>query len=330
MSKLYEALKNLEKRNSLKIEQISVSNKKPLIENRQKYLFFLFLFLVIIISGAGLVYLVEWHFNKEIAQSKIQLSSNNLIKNKQNSSLKKEVNSKNTSIILLAQTSKSDIKKIVPKVSKTVNSEIKKHQKKSSSLSTKNESSKKNSLNAAKKTLNTSQREFHKKSIVKESKLNNSSKLAKIRNKSNSRKVTQENNSSFQSIAGEPKEALLVMAEEARQSGNYQEAIRYYRLYLRDQRDPQVLNNLGALLLLLRQKLEAVKILEEAYQLKRDPEIAFNLVLAYLNNGETKKACQIIQEVRQENSILSHNWQVLFQNTPCNQYLSNTCPSREE
>ncbi len=329
MSKLYEALKNLEKRNSLKIEQISVSNKKRLIENRQKYLFFLFLFLVIIISGAGLVYLVEWHFNKEIAQSKIQLSSNNLIKNKQNSSLKKGVNSEKTSIILLAQTSKSDIKKVVPKVSKTVNFEIKKHQKKSSSLSTKNEFSKKNSLNAAKKTLNTSQREFHKKSIVKESKLNNSSKLAKIRNKPNSKKVTQKN-FSFQSIAKEPKEALLVMAEEARQSGNYQEAIRYYRLYLRDQRDPQVLNNLGALLLLLRQKLEAVKILEEAYQLKRDPEITFNLVLAYLNNGETKKACQIIQEVRQENSILSHNWQVLFQNTPCNQYLPNTRPSREE
>jgi len=322
MSKLYEALKNLENRNFSRIEEKSISNNKFFIENRQKYLVFLFLFLVVIVSGAGLIYLVEWHFNKEIAQSKIQLSSKDLVANKQTRSLNKRINSKKDT--LSSCDSKNNSQKISSKVktSKLLASKTKKDKNNLSSLTTVSK----------KKNLSNSKQKYPKKLPIYSKGNLSASKILKIKTKDNSesKNLNKEKRFSLQSIKRESKETLLVMAEEARQSGNYQEAIRYYRLYLRDRKDPQVLNNLGALFLLLRQNLEAIKVLEEAYQQKKDPEIAFNLALAYLNSGKTRKACQIMQETRREYSVLSYRWQALFESAPCNRHLPDSRPSRKE
>ncbi len=318
MSKLYEALKRLEKRHSLKIEERSSYNDQTSIDNKQRYLLFLFIFLVIIFSGAGLIYLVEWHFNKEITQANIELFPKGKIKNKE---------------VFISQNHSFAISSKIDKNNKK-NSLLNSHYKETKSKTEKQNRSEILSLTAKKhkigEKIKSSKKIENLSKVTRKTSISSTHKVDLNRNISKSNKFSQERSRSFHLTNRESKRALLVMAEEARQSRNYQEAIRYYRLYLRDQKDPQVLNNLGALLLLLRQNLEAVKILEEAYQLKKDPDIAFNLVLAYLNSGKTKEACQIMQELHQENSILPSNWQVLFQNTPCNQYLPNSHPSRKE
>jgi tetratricopeptide (TPR) repeat protein len=95
-------------------------------------------------------------------------------------------------------------------------------------------------------------------------------------------------------VEREPPKAWLLLAEEARRQGRYQKATEFLKRYLEKKRDPYVMNNLGALYLLLHEDQKAYLILKEALELKEDPEIAYNLALSLLAQGKIKEACQVI------------------------------------
>ena len=97
---------------------------------------------------------------------------------------------------------------------------------------------------------------------------------------------------------------LLIMAEEERKNGNYKEAILYYQNYLKKSFNVYVMNNYGACLIELGRFDEAIDILNRALNIKNDPEIKFNLALAYIKKGDKKKACLIVKSLRMKNEFL--------------------------
>lgn len=114
-----------------------------------------------------------------------------------------------------------------------------------------------------------------------------------------------------------PDLALIVMAEEARHRGDYEKALRYYRLYIKEHEDPEVFNNLGALLLSLGRNAEAAAVLARAYRQERDQAIALNLALAYWRIGARKEACRIVRENLDSPSGDPSVWQPLTQRLGC-------------
>ena len=97
---------------------------------------------------------------------------------------------------------------------------------------------------------------------------------------------------------------LLIMAEEERKNGNCEEAILYYQNYLKKSFNVYVMNNYGACLIELGRFDEAIEILSRALNIKNDPEIKFNLALAYIKKGDKKKACLIVKNLRMKNDFL--------------------------
>jgi len=84
---------------------------------------------------------------------------------------------------------------------------------------------------------------------------------------------------------------LLLVAEEERKGGNCRKAISYYKSYLKERENPLVMNNLGACLIELGDFDSAINIFNRAFSLKNDPEIKYNLIIAYLKKGDKEKAC---------------------------------------
>ncbi|ROQ90661.1 tetratricopeptide repeat protein [Desulfosoma caldarium] len=92
---------------------------------------------------------------------------------------------------------------------------------------------------------------------------------------------------------------LLVIAEEARRAGNWEEAVRAYREYLAQGNDPDVMNNLGAALMAQGRYGEAEEVLKQAHRRSTDPDIAANLATAYWVQGKREAACSLIQSLEE-------------------------------
>uniref|UniRef100_A0A7C4NXA5 Tetratricopeptide repeat protein n=1 Tax=Thermodesulfobacterium geofontis TaxID=1295609 RepID=A0A7C4NXA5_9BACT len=84
---------------------------------------------------------------------------------------------------------------------------------------------------------------------------------------------------------------LLLVAEEERKAGNCKKAIFYYKSYLKERENSSVMNNLGACLIELGDFDFAINIFNKALSLKNDPEIKYNLIIAYFRKGDKEKAC---------------------------------------
>ncbi len=112
--------------------------------------------------------------------------------------------------------------------------------------------------------------------------------------------------------------ALLVLAEEARRRGEIGKALNYYRLCLKRHFDPGVANNYGALLLSQGHIEEALAVLKRAYQATKDkdPAVAFNLALAWVQAGDRQKACVILEQGTTDPLWLS-KWQALWHTLGC-------------
>lgn len=96
---------------------------------------------------------------------------------------------------------------------------------------------------------------------------------------------------------------VLVVAEEARQRGDWEEAERGYREYLAIQKDPSVMNNLGAVLIARGLYGEAEQVLSRAYAQSSDPEIAANLCISLWAQGKKDHACRLVVSLSESSSI---------------------------
>lgn len=110
--------------------------------------------------------------------------------------------------------------------------------------------------------------------------------------------------------AGEAPRQVLVIAEEARRLGNWEEAARGYREYLAQRSDPEVMNNLGAVLLAQGRFVEAEHVLVQARDRSADPDIGANLAAAYWFQGKREAACELLIFL-QENSSTAESVQTL-------------------
>jgi len=90
---------------------------------------------------------------------------------------------------------------------------------------------------------------------------------------------------------------LLLVAEEERKEGNCKKAIFYYKSYLKEKENPLVMNNLGACLIEVGEFDSAINIFNKAFSLKNDPEIKYNLIIAYLKKGDKEKACYELKKL---------------------------------
>ena len=90
---------------------------------------------------------------------------------------------------------------------------------------------------------------------------------------------------------------LLLVAEEERKEGNCKKAIFYYKNYLKERENPLVMNNLGACLIELGEFDSAINIFNKALSLKNDPEIKYNLIIAYFRKGDKEKACYELKKL---------------------------------
>jgi len=96
-----------------------------------------------------------------------------------------------------------------------------------------------------------------------------------------------------------PPTGMIVIAEEARQRGDIDEALDIYKQYLALHRDPYAMNNLGALLILKGRFSEAEEILQEAFQLvPTDGDIAANLIGVEMMIGKLSQACEILSRFK--------------------------------
>lgn len=91
-------------------------------------------------------------------------------------------------------------------------------------------------------------------------------------------------------------ENLLFNAEEERKRGNYPEAIKFYQEYLKHREDPDVLNNLGGIYLLLGNGEKARVYFERALKLRYDPYYELNLIMALMKTGQKERACERLKD----------------------------------
>lgn len=99
---------------------------------------------------------------------------------------------------------------------------------------------------------------------------------------------------------GEGLRYVLIIAEEARRMGNWEDAERGYREYLAQKSDPDVMNNLGAVLLAQGRYAEAEQVLLQARGRSSDPDIAANLAAAYWFQGKKEAACRLVFSFQKE------------------------------
>jgi len=122
-----------------------------------------------------------------------------------------------------------------------------------------------------------------------------------LRSKQGAAAKSSKKESSPMDGAGDASRHVLVIAEEARRMGNWEEAVRGYREYLAQKSDPSVMNNLGAVLLAQGRFAEAEQVLAQAYNRSSDPDIGANLAFAYWFQGKKEAACLLLFSL-QENS----------------------------
>jgi tetratricopeptide (TPR) repeat protein len=96
---------------------------------------------------------------------------------------------------------------------------------------------------------------------------------------------------------------LLLIAEEERKKGNCQKAIFYYKSYLEERENPSIMNNLGACLIELGEFDSAINIFNKALSLKNDPEIKYNLIIAYFKKGDVERACFELKKLDTNTSL---------------------------
>jgi tetratricopeptide (TPR) repeat protein len=96
---------------------------------------------------------------------------------------------------------------------------------------------------------------------------------------------------------------LLLIAEEERKKGNCQKAIFYYKSYLEERENPSIMNNLGACLIELGEFDSAINIFNRALSLKNDPEIKYNLIIAYFKKGDVERACFELKKLDTNTSL---------------------------
>lgn len=96
---------------------------------------------------------------------------------------------------------------------------------------------------------------------------------------------------------------VLVIAEEARQAGNWEEAERGYREYLATKSDLAVMNNLGAVLMARGLYVEAEEVLSRAYAQSHDPDIAANLCVSLWVQGKKDHACRVALSMGENASV---------------------------
>ncbi len=277
MSKLYEALKKLEKKQ--KKEKPSLLFNKQKVETKEKFFLPIIVFFLAIVIGISLVYVVEWHlstgftFERNVSMPIKPPYQNELVINE--SMIKQKIPhdySKNKQKKKNLTQKKSEQTKPPQKYRYTKKESIKNN---------------KFALQKGHSTKNFTKRKHNLEHNLEEEKITDKKSSLKKRQKSSI------------SIKRERGIRFLLLAEEARQKGNLKKAIYYLKQYPGLHQKPEVLNNLGASLLLLGQLDEAREILEEALSLRSDPEIAYNLTVVYLRLDEQKKACQLIRRYKQ-------------------------------
>lgn len=94
-------------------------------------------------------------------------------------------------------------------------------------------------------------------------------------------------------------ENLLVVAEEARKNGKISEAISYYKEYLKYREDPDILNNLAGLYILIGDHDNAERILHRALSLRYDEVYEVNLLITLWKKGARESVCQRLYERRE-------------------------------
>lgn len=117
--------------------------------------------------------------------------------------------------------------------------------------------------------------------------------------------------------AGEVFRQVLVIAEEARRKGQWEEAEMGYREYVAQKSDPEVLNNLGAVLLAQGRFAEAEQVLLQARDRSWDPDIAANLAAAYWFQGKKEAACRLVFSFEKEGYMALTERNLGFQLKQC-------------
>jgi tetratricopeptide (TPR) repeat protein len=98
-----------------------------------------------------------------------------------------------------------------------------------------------------------------------------------------------------------PPQDLLKEAVTFQQAGNFDAAIRDYRLLLAKYPNiAEVRSNLGAALANQGQYSQAVTEYKRALELKPNPQVSLNLALAYYKMGELQQAINILKKVRNQ------------------------------
>ncbi|MEJ5299991.1 MAG: tetratricopeptide repeat protein [Thermodesulforhabdaceae bacterium] len=101
-----------------------------------------------------------------------------------------------------------------------------------------------------------------------------------------------------------PQSGMIVLAEEARQRGDIDEAMQLYKQYLSLYQDPYVMNNLSGILITKGQIKEAEQILQEAFKLApADPDIAANLIGVEIMLGRSNQACEIFSRFKKDSTL---------------------------
>lgn len=102
---------------------------------------------------------------------------------------------------------------------------------------------------------------------------------------------------------------LLQQAVTAQQAGNFDQAVRNYRLILKQYPSiPEIRSNLGAALAGQGRYTEAIAEYKQALRLKPDPQVRLNLALAYYKVADLNAAVSTLKKVRAE---LPGNVQIL-------------------
>src|SRR5579871_6207601 len=102
-------------------------------------------------------------------------------------------------------------------------------------------------------------------------------------------------------MAQEAPQQLMRKALEAQQAGHFDEAVRTYRVLVKQYPDIfEVRSNLGAALAGEGHYSEAIGEYEKALTIQSNPATRLNLALAYYKSGELQKAIDTLKQVHAE------------------------------
>ncbi len=278
MSKLYEALKRLESKKEEKENPWLLSPTKK--KERKKFVLPAVIFLLAVIFGIGLVYLIEWRLsNTNLAFEK------NIPTPVEPATTEKAVAQEEAPAP--APEAKKTAEKEAPKAKKAAVNEAPKTKKRAVTAK-KAPSLEHPSLKVA---------SLQKASLKKEKSPEKEGPLTeKAVEKKDAEKTLRSVGPPVSTTAvslSNSGERYLFLAEEARRRGDLEEAVMYLKRYPKLHQHAEALNNLGALFLLLGQTEKAASCFRESLALKADPEVAYNLIVAYLRLDQRQEACRL-------------------------------------